>query len=265
MIISFSKYHGNGNDFIIIDGRDNAFQFEPEVVRRLCDRHYGIGADGLMILKTSEMYHFKMLYYNSDGNLASMCGNGGRCISAFAFLKGIAPQKIIFDAFDGIHEAVVENDLRERNEMYVSLKMSDVKSVEKNETYYFLDTGSPHYVEFVEKVAEIDVVKEGRKTRQSERFLPGGTNVSFVEISEGRIFVRTYERGVEDETLSCGTGVTASALATFLESGKKDFRIHTTGGDFTVSFETDGKHFTNIWLHGPAKLVFVGNIFIEKL
>ena len=176
------------------------------------------------------------------------------------FIKNIAPEKMEFDAFDGKHEAIIEHDYREKNEMDVSLKMTDVKKVENNGKFYFLDTGSPHYVEFVEKVAEIDVVKEGRNTRQSERFSPDGTNVNFVELSDGRMFVRTYERGVEDETLSCGTGVTASAIAAFLESGKMGQNIHTTGGDFSVKFENNKNHFSNIWLRGPAKQIFQGSI-----
>lgn len=265
MTLEFWKYQGNGNDFVVIEDLNETIQLTSEHIRKICDRHFGIGADGLMLLRPSKKFHFKMLYYNSDGNLASMCGNGGRCIAAFAYFLEIAPLKMNFDAFDGEHEAIIENDFREKNEMDVSLKMANVKHIEKDEKFYFLDTGSPHYVEFVSKVAEIDVVKEGRKTRQSERFSPNGTNVNFVEISEKRLFVRTYERGVEDETLSCGTGVTASAIAAFMETGKKDFQIHTTGGEFTVNFEEKGKHFSNIWLHGPAKMVFQGTIDINRL
>ena len=263
MKLNFWKYQGNGNDFVIIEDLKHEIELSPKQIRKICDRHFGIGADGLMLLRSAQEFHFKMMYYNSDGNLSSMCGNGGRCMAAFAFLRGIAPQKMEFDAFDGKHEAVIENNYAEKKEMDVSLKMTDVKKVELNEKYYFLNTGSPHYVEFVSKVAEIDVVKEGRNTRNSERFAPGGTNVNFVELSTDRIFVRTYERGVEDETLSCGTGVTASAIAAFLETGKTGQKIHTTGGDFTVSFENIKKHFTNIWLRGPAQMVFSGEIEID--
>ena len=263
MKLNFSKYQGNGNDFVIIDDLKNEIELSSKQIRKICDRHFGVGADGLMLLRPSDNLHFTMLYYNSDGNLSSMCGNGGRCIAAFAFLKGIAPEKMSFDAFDGAHEAVIEENFPEKNEMDVSLKMADVKKVENNGKFYFLDTGSPHYVEFVNKVAEIDVVKEGRKTRQSERFSPDGTNVNFVELTEERMFVRTYERGVEDETLSCGTGVTASAIAAFLEIGKMGQKIHTTGGDFSVKFDKNKNHFSNIWLRGPAKQVFQGNISIS--
>ncbi|HEY9115544.1 MAG TPA: diaminopimelate epimerase [Bacteroidales bacterium] len=263
MKLNFWKYQGNGNDFVIIDDLKEETELSPRQIQKICDRHFGIGADGLMLLRPSGKFHFKMLYYNSDGNLASMCGNGGRCIAAFAFQKKIAPAKMTFDAYDGMHEAIIEQNFPGKKEMDVSLKMADVKKVENNGKFYFLDTGSPHYVEFVDKVAEFDVVKEGRKTRQSERFSPDGTNVNFVELSDDRMFVRTYERGVEDETLSCGTGVTASAIVAFLESGKSGLKIHTTGGDFSVKFENNKNHFSNIWLRGPAKQVFRGEIEID--
>jgi diaminopimelate epimerase len=265
MKFSFSKYQGNGNDFVIIDDLKSEIELSSSQIRKICDRHFGIGADGLMLLRHSEKFHFKMLYYNSDGHLSSMCGNGGRCIAAFAFSSEIAPSKMVFDAYDGKHEAVIEQIFTEKNEMDVSLKMADVKQFEKNDSFYFIDTGSPHYVEFVKKVAEIDVVNDGRKTRYSERFSPEGTNVNFVELSDKRIFVRTYERGVEDETLSCGTGVTASAIATYLETGKTGQKIHTTGGDFTVTFDENNKHFTNIWLRGPVKQVFQGSLELDSI
>lgn len=260
MKIRFYKYQGNGNDFVIIDDRKTKYDFSAERIVALCDRHFGIGADGLMLLRNSGKNDFTMLYYNADGHLASMCGNGGRCMAAFAFQQGIAGKNVRFDAFDGEHEAVI-NEVGEKGDRFdVSLKMNDVKQVEKDEGYYFLDTGSPHYVEFVDKVAEIDVVGEGRKTRYSERFSPGGTNVNFVELNDDRIFVRTYERGVENETLSCGTGVTASAIATYLETGKKNYLIHTTGGDFGVTFTEENSKFSDIWLRGPAVMVFEGEI-----
>lgn len=260
MTIVFDKYQGNGNDFIIIDGINEKIKLSPEKIRFMCDRHFGIGADGLIILKPDVKSDFKMMYYNSDGHLASMCGNGARCTAAFAFERGFAAKAMIFKAYDGNHEAHILHANKDKGEYDVSLSMGSVKSVEKNKEYYFLNTGSPHYVEFVEKVAEINVVEEGRKTRFSEKFTPDGTNVNFVEINGDRLFVRTYERGVEDETLSCGTGVTASALAAFLETKKKDFRIHTTGGDFKVDFTYEGGHFHSIWLKGPAKFVYHGKI-----
>ena len=262
MKIEFSKYQGNGNDFVVVDNRKENFKFSTKQISSLCDRHYGIGADGLMLVKETSDADFEMIYFNADGKLSSMCGNGGRCIAAFAYLNNIGGKNMVFKAFDGNHEAVINKEIEKGNLFDVSLSMNDVPEIEKDENFYFLDTGSPHYVEFVNKVAEIDVFKEGRKTRYSERFSPEGTNVNFVEISEDRIFVRTYERGVEDETLSCGTGVTAAAIATYLETGKKALQVHTTGGDFQVGFaETDGIY-RSVWLTGPAEMVYKGVIKI---
>lgn len=264
MLIQFEKYQGNGNDFIIIDNRDASVILSSEKIRKLCDRHFGIGADGLIFLRKSDTYDFEMEYFNSDGNLSSMCGNGGRCLAAFAFLKGIPNGKeMVFEAFDGVHKAKILDELIPDKVCDVALEMTDVWDVQFNGKYYFMNTGSPHYVEFVDKVAEIDVVNEGRKTRYSEPFSSEGTNVNFVEYSGDRIFVRTYERGVEDETLSCGTGVTASAIAGFLETGRKDLKIHTTGGDFRVDFEEEEGKFKSVWLNGPAEMVFKGNIFLD--
>jgi len=260
MNISFYKYQGNGNDFIIIDDRETNFDFPAEHIASLCNRHFGIGADGLMLLRESVRYDFSMLYYNSDGHPAGMCGNGGRCIAAFAFQQGIAGKKMTFDATDGVHEAVINKIPVEGSLFDVSLKMNDVEQVEKNKEYYFLNTGVPHYVEFVGKVAEVDVDKEGRKTRFSEIFSPEGTNVNFAELNDDRIFVRTYERGVEGETLSCGTGVTASAIAAYLETGRKNYPVHTTGGEFSVTFREEDGRFTDIWLRGKAVMVFEGVI-----
>lgn len=264
MQIQFEKYQGNGNDFVIIDNRGGESVLSPDKIRKLCDRRFGIGADGLMLLSNSENLDFLMEYFNSDGKLASMCGNGGRCLAAFAFNNRIVDTKqMSFEAFDGNHRAIILEEIVEGKVCDVSLEMKNVSDAQFNDKYYFMDTGSPHYVEFVEKVAEIDVVVEGRKTRYSEAFSPDGTNVNFVEVSGDRIFVRTYERGVEDETLSCGTGVTASAIATFLKTGRKDFKIHTTGGDFRVDFEEENGIFKSIWLNGPAEMVFKGTILVD--
>lgn len=262
MNIHFYKFQGNGNDFIILDNRGNYIDLNATQIQKLCNRRFGIGADGLMLVVVSAMYDFEMVYYNSDGNISSMCGNGGRCIAAFARLHGIVGDEMIFEAWDGLHKAVIESEIVAGESWDVSLQLADVLDVDKNDDYYFLDTGSPHYVEFVDKAAEINVEIEGKKTRESERFAPGGTNVNFVEISPERIFVRTFERGVEEETLSCGTGVTAAAIAAFLETGQKGIPIHTTGGDFTVSFTQNGDKFTDVWLRGPAKLVFEGNVSV---
>lgn len=262
----FHKFQGNGNDFVIFDNRINTFTLSTSQIQRICDRRFGIGADGLIHLNFSRKYDFEMVYYNSDGNVSSMCGNGGRCIAAYASLLGIVDNEMTFEASDGTHKAIIEAETVVGIEWDISLQMADVNEVDESEGYYFLNTGSPHYVEFVDKVAEIDVAGEGRKTRESERFAPEGTNVNFVERNDKRIFVRTYERGVEEETLSCGTGVTASAIAVFMESGQKGIPIHTIGGDFSVTFahlkDGDKDKFTDIWLRGPAILVFEGEIKI---
>lgn len=262
----FYKFHGNGNDFIIIDNMDNKISLNTNIIRQICHRRFGVGADGLMLINPSDKYDFEMDYYNSDGYLGSMCGNGGRCIAAFARLIGLVVDKATFLAFDGVHNADIIEDQSNKNTWNVSLSMGNVTSVEKADGYYFLDTGSPHYVEFVEKIAQIDVYEQGKKTRNSELFSPGGTNVNFVEISKDRIFVRTYERGVEEETLSCGTGVTAAALASYLETGINNIKVHTTGGDFEVGFKhnviDDKDVFSEICLHGPAQFIYKGEIEI---
>jgi diaminopimelate epimerase len=260
MKFEFCKFQGNGNDFIILDGREQQTELSTESIKLACDRHFGIGADGLMILRDDDEADFEMKYYNADGQLSTLCGNGGRCVAAFAFMNDIANEQVIFNAFDGTHKAIINTEIQVGKSFDVSLSMKDVEKVVMENDFFVINTGSPHYVEFVDKVAEIDVIKDGRKTRNSERFSPEGINVNFVELGDKRIFVRTYERGVEDETLSCGTGVTASAIAVFLKTGKKDFSIHTTGGEFTVDFNEVEGHFRSIWLRGPVEMVFKGII-----
>ena len=261
MQIRFYKYQGTGNDFILIDNRDNAIALSNEQVRFLCHRHFGIGADGLMLLQAQPECDFEMLYYNSDGNPSSMCGNGGRCITAFAKHLGIISQHAKFLAVDGLHEATID----EANE--VSLKMNDVKNIEIGVDYFYLNTGSPHYVKFVDGIEEMDVVEEGKKIRYNERFAMEGTNVNFMEKKEDGLFVRTYERGVEDETLSCGTGVTAAALVASVKgisNSKNNCSIITKGGNLEVTFEKVlEKNFYNIWLKGSANLVFSGSIELD--
>lgn len=258
--MKFYKYHGNGNDFIMIDNRIDNFDLSASQINKLCDRHMGIGADGLILLAESDRYDFEMVYFNSDGRLGSMCGNGGRCIAAFAKLLGIVGNEMEFLASDGSHKAIVKAS--GKFEDTVKLSLNDVTGIHKETNYYVIDTGSPHYVEFVSNVAEMDVFNEGKKTRYSYKFAKEGINVNFVEVGDDHIFVRTYERGVEAETLSCGTGVTASAIAYFLHSGVKEVKVHTTGGDFKVSF-THNLHnkmdnFTGIWLTGPAVCIYKG-------
>lgn len=263
MNLEFYKYHGNGNDFVIIDNVKAETELTNLQIAHICSRRIGIGADGLIFINKSDTADFEMLYYNSDGNIGSMCGNGGRCAAALAYSLNIAKQEMLFDAFDGKHKAIINEKLNGKQGFDVSLQMMDVEAVEENENYCFLDTGSPHYVEFVENLADFEVVDLGRKTRYSEKFHPNGTNVNFAELSHDRVFVRTYERGVEDETLSCGTGVTASAIAAYFKTGKTKTLIHTTGGDFMVWFTVENNKFVNLWLKGSAVEVFKGIINIE--
>lgn len=255
MKVHFSKYHGTGNDFIIIDGRGVDMElFTKEIISNMCDRHFGIGADGLIILSDSQSSDFKMTYYNSNGYEGSMCGNGGRCIASFAREKGVIGDECTFEAIDGPHSASIQSG------GHVKLKLNDVLEISKLEDGYFLNTGSPHFVIFKEFVDEINIVVEGRKIRNESRFT-GGTNVNFVEILPSGIKVRTYERGVENETLSCGTGVTASAIATFLYNGNHDKKIEvsTKGGMLNVEFEPLSEDkFSKLYLTGPSTKVFGG-------
>ncbi len=261
MILSFEKYHGTGNDFIVIDNRLHVFSPSFQVVSFLCNRRLGIGADGLMLIENKEDYDFSMRYFNSDGYEGSMCGNGGRCISAF-YNKNIAPQKKLhFYAMDGAHhsEILMKENI---NNFLVKLCMQEVNKVEFHVNDFFLNTGSPHVVKFVDNADEIDVLTLGKQIRLSSKYAPYGTNVNFVEKQEGKLYVRTYERGVEDETLSCGTGVTASAIAASFTENSSNFDIITRGGNLHVSFQKAESSFTNIWLEGPATFVYSGKIEI---
>ncbi|GAB5401490.1 MAG: diaminopimelate epimerase [Aureisphaera sp.] len=253
MAITFYKYQGTGNDFVLIDNRDLHFnKNNTELVQQLCDRKFGIGADGLILLENDKTSQFKMVYYNADGNESSMCGNGGRCIVHFARFLGIIEDMATFMAIDGLHEALLEDDV-------VSLKMTDVGEIVQKEDSLFLNTGSPHHVTLVHGLSDYAVFSEGKRIR-NDIYGAEGSNVNFVEAVAANAFaVRTYERGVENETLSCGTGVTAVAIAmNALGKANENVRIETPGGTLEVSFNKQNGHYENIWLKGPAKQVFKG-------
>lgn len=258
MKIDFYKFHGTGNDFIMVDNRQHHFpKNDTNLVEQLCHRRFGIGADGLILLEKgkNDDEDFSMVYFNSDGKTSSMCGNGGRCIVAFAQHLNLINGNASFSAIDGIHDAVVENGI-------VSLKMQHLPKVAFSKNEIFLNTGSPHKILFVEGVEKMEVKREGAKIRYAEDYKPtGGTNVNFVEQTGADSFkVRTYERGVEDETFSCGTGVTAVAIAANIlgMTLATSVNLHTPGGDLKVSFEKQQDGYKNIWLTGPAKFVFKG-------
>ena len=258
MNVHFSKYHGTGNDFILIDGRAiDTSVMDTQIIKYLCHRRFGIGADGLIILKDSKKYDFRMVYYNSDGEEGSMCGNGGRCITAFAHKLGITGTAAIFEGIDGSHEATILPN------GHIKLRLIDVEGIKTFEDGYFLNTGSPHFVKIVENSDVCDVQGEGKTIRHEARFLPGGTNVNFVQLlpESMQIKVRTYERGVEKETLSCGTGVTAAAIVSYYKQKPEtaSYQIDALGGKLTVSFiPGDALKFTEVYLTGPATHVFDG-------
>lgn len=247
---------------MIIDNREAFYNnLSQEQVAFLCDRRFGIGADGLMLLNNREGYDFEMIYYNSDGNTSTMCGNGGRCLVKFANDIGIAKTSYHFLAVDGPHEASINIDGT------VALKMIDVDAVRADHGNYILNTGSPHFIHYTGDVMALDVFKKGREIRYSKEFEKEGINVNFVELTEqpDRILVRTYERGVEAETLSCGTGVTAAALVSHHnDNGFNRVEVRTKGGILSVEYDKQGNQYTNIWLNGPAVCVFKGQIEISE-
>ena len=260
MEITFYKYQGTGNDFILIDNRENNLpEIEEKKIRNLCNRKFGIGADGFIILNKKEGFDFEMVYHNADGSESTMCGNGGRCMVQFAYDLGIHKSEYHFLAIDGPHTAAIDTEKK------VRLKMQDVTSVESHAGYSILNTGSPHYIKYDNDVRHIDVQKEGAEIRYSKAFEHTGVNVNFVEnTGPYNIYVRTYERGVEGETLSCGTGVTAAALVSaHNDRGFNELQITTNGGELSVEFnKIDDDNFTDIFLIGPAKFVFKGTINI---
>lgn len=265
MKIPFYKYQGAGNDFVMIDNRNiqRLTKEDTAVIHNLCDRRFGIGADGLILLQNHPDFDLEMVYFNADGKEGSMCGNGGRCFVAFANHLGIINSGCTFLAVDGPHEAFIN----EQGD-WVELKMVDVKEVHKGKDHLIMDTGSPHFITFVPDINQVNVFEEGRTIRYSPTFKEKGINVNFVQPQENCIQVSTYERGVEEETLACGTGVTAAAIAYFIKEPTKavsllrkgGIPIKAKGGDLKVRFEVANNQFHNIWLCGPAVQVFQGEI-----
>lgn len=269
MAIRFWKYHGTGNDFILIDDRrklpDANSHIQQSQLAAWCDRHTGIGADGVILIRESVQADFEMVFFNSDGRPGSMCGNGGRCAAAFANRLGIFRRETVFMAPDGLHQALITGKHGRRTE--VSLGLKNVSMPGSGQAHYFVDTGSPHLVYFSQGVSDLDVAVKGRQIRNSPDHMQEGVNVNFAErLRNGTLFVRTYERGVEDETLSCGTGVTAVAIAAwkhFPEHRAGSWQITTRGGSLKVTFsppESAQREFRDVFLHGPAELVFSGSI-----
>ena len=258
MNLHFYKYQGTGNDFILFDNRNGAIQLNTKQIAFLCNRRFGIGADGLMLLEIADGYDFKMVYYNADGNESTMCGNGGRCISAFAKQLGIINTTAKFMAIDGVHHADINSD------GIINLEMQNVRNIVSNAHHAELNTGSPHYITFVDDVHKTDVVYTGREIRNQNQYQPDGINVNFVQNTDDGIWVRTYERGVEDETLSCGTGVTAAAIAASGNNmGAFNTKIYTLGGQLQVSFiKNTPTSAIEVVLSGSANFAFEGDINI---
>lgn len=253
MPIEFYKYQGTGNDFILINNFDSTFdKSNKTLIEKMCDRKFGIGADGLMVLERSGSADFDLYFFNPDASV-SFCGNGSRCAVRMARDLGlIGRDETSFNAFDGLHQAVVQPG-------FVSVTMRDVGEVEKNDHGFFVNTGAPHVVVLKDKVDQVSIVEAGRAIRYSEKYAPVGTNVNFMEEVPDGIKIRTYEKGVEDETLSCGTGVTACALTyAYLHPLAMAVKVYTRGGVLEVMFDRKEKGFANIRLSGAATFVFKG-------
>jgi diaminopimelate epimerase len=260
MQLEFYKYQGAGNDFVMIDNRSGFFPKEnTQLIAHLCDRRFGIGGDGLILLENDSDTDFKMVYYNSDGNQSSMCGNGGRCLVAFAKDLEVIENKTTFIATDGLHHASFEDN------GLVSLQMIDVPTIEIKNDHSFLNTGSPHHVQMVENLEHYNIKEKGAAIRYGELYGAAGSNINFVKKIDDTTFrLRTYERGVEDETLACGTGATAVAIA-MNATGQTDataININVEGGKLVVSFDKGQNGFTNVFLKGTAEFVFKGTITI---
>ena len=260
MELEFYKYQGTGNDFVMIDNRSNTFPKEnTQLVAHLCDRRFGIGADGLILLDTDATTDFRMVYYNSDGNLSSMCGNGGRCLVAFAKKLNVIQNETTFMATDGLHYATVGAD------GIVSLQMIDVAEIKNTPDYSFLNTGSPHHVQLVTDLEHYNVKENGAAIRYGDLYGQQGSNINFVKkIDDATFSLRTYERGVEDETLACGTGATAVAIAmnATRQTDLNTIHLNVEGGKLAVSFDIEDGKYTNVFLKGPAEFVFKGTIQI---
>lgn len=253
--MSFVKYSGTGNDFVVIDDRDRLFsEHETDLIKDLCDRHFGVGSDGLILIRNHGECDFEMVFFNPDGS-RSLCGNGSRCAVHFARELGLVQDRGQFFTTDGLHRfKFLKNDL-------VAISMHDVEEIQPIENHLFVHTGSPHLIVETKDLEAVDIEKEGSSLRNHPRFVNnGGTNVNFVrQRPDGNVDVRTYERGVEGETLSCGTGVTAVALALgSKDSVQNEIGLHTKGGLLTVSFTKTEKGFSDIWLTGPVRKIFTG-------
>ena len=261
--MKFYKYHGTGNDFILLDNREKSIVLKSDDVRRLCDRRYGIGADGLILLNPSERADFEMVFYNNDGSSDTFCGNGGRCIAAFAHRLGVIGEKGSFLASDGIHQVEVVEKTNP-NETVIRISMSDCPMPQPfSDDTFFINTGAPHLVIFSNDIEALDVLSLGAQHSNDSR-IAGRTNVDFVEKKSDGLFVRTFERGVEDETLSCGTGITASALvyaANFLEAVQQNvITIVSRGGTLKVYYAKTEDIFHDVYLEGGATFVFEGEV-----
>lgn len=258
----FGKYHGAGNDFVMINAIKTPINLTDDEVKAICDRRTGIGADGLIMVLPSEKYDFRMKYYNCDGHESTFCGNGGRCIAAFAAEEGLCPQHHEYEAVDGPHKVLLTKN--SDNEYMVSITMRDIDSYDLNDQRLIINTGSPHYVTRVENLSRYDVRKHGAEIRNDKRISIDGVNVDFMEIIDNQYNIRTFERGVEDETLACGTGVTASAIAAALWYGGENIDIKTTLATLNVRLKKSGNSIKDIILSGPATHVFDGFYIFAK-
>ncbi len=266
MRLAFSKYHGTGNDFIIIDNYHNRLDLScltQKVIAGLCDRRFGIGADGLMIIEPTESEDFNMLYYNADGGESSLCGNGSRCIVHFAYRRGYIKDKTTFLAVDGPHNATIQEKISQDQ---ISVQFADIHNIAFDaEACPLIDTGSPHYMIYVDDVQKVDLITAAHQIRYSDHYREKGVNVNFVERQDNHLTVRTYERGVEAETCSCGTGVVASAISYISEKGidgTHEISVHTKGGILTVRLTKTDQNYHDIWLCGPAVPVYEGEVTI---